>query len=249
MIMPRNMVLYLRDSNVPNEYHLTPYLINDGKKHPTAIICPGGGYLMVCDYLEGQPVAEYLNSKGINAFVLRYRFKENAHYPNPQDDLAKAVKELLDNQEKYHIDMSNYSIWGFSAGGHLAATHGYQHDKYHLPKPNCLVLSYPVITLGDNTHRNTKLYHIGLDASKEMIDEVSVHKHITDDYPRTFIWCGDADQSVPPINSHLMVEQLKKHNIPHEFHLYPDVGHGVGLGEDTSAYGWIDSAIDYWLNK
>ncbi len=247
--MPGNLFSYLKDCNVPNEYKLTPYLISDDKTHPAAIICPGGGYEMVCDHMEGRPIAEYLNKKGINAFVLTYRFKENASYPNPQDDLARAVKELMDNQDKYHIDMHNFSIWGFSAGGHLAATYGYEYDKYHLPKPNCLVLTYPVTTFKEYTHRNTKKYLIGLDASEEMIDKVTIPNNITKDYPKTFVWCGDADKSVPPINSTLLVEELKKNNIPHKFVTYPDVGHGVGNGKGTKAYGWMDVAIDFWLNQ
>ena len=33
-----------------NEYELIPYVIDDGKKHPVAIICPGGGDKMVCSF-------------------------------------------------------------------------------------------------------------------------------------------------------------------------------------------------------
>ena len=240
---------FVKDAYVPNEYVLTPYLIDDDKVHPAAIICPGGGYYMVCDYMEGKPIAKYLNSKGINAFVLRYAFKERAHYPNPQNDLARAVKELLDNQDKYHIDMSNYSIWGFSAGGHLTGTFGYEYKKYDLPKPNCLVLTYPVSSFEEYTHRNTKKYHIGLDANQELIDKVSIHKNITKDYPKTFIWCGEIDASVNPINSKMIVEQLEKYKIEHKFITYPKVGHGVGDGKGTKAYGWMNIAIDYWLQQ
>ena len=41
-----------RDFHHPNEYELVPYLVDDGKKHPFAIICPGGAYGMVCSYVE-----------------------------------------------------------------------------------------------------------------------------------------------------------------------------------------------------
>ena len=27
-----------------NKYAIEEYIINDGKKHPVAIVCPGGGY-------------------------------------------------------------------------------------------------------------------------------------------------------------------------------------------------------------
>lgn len=240
---------YIKDCNVEDKYVLTPYLINDGNIHPAAIVCPGGGYKMICDHMEGKPVAEYLNSKGINAFVLRYRFKHEAHYPNPQDDIARAVQELIDRQEEFHIDMNNFSLWGFSAGGHLCASYGLEYIKRGLPKPNCLVLVYPVITLGEHTHKGTKKYLIGSKASEEEINAKSIHTNVNEKFPKTFIWAGDKDISVPPVNSDMLVEKLEQYNIPHLYKKYHGVGHGVGLGIKTTAEGWADIAIDYWLNN
>src|SRR5438132_11396571 len=52
---------------------LTPYLPPKEKATRAAIvICPGGGYQHLADH-EGRPVAEWLNSIGIAAFVLTYR--------------------------------------------------------------------------------------------------------------------------------------------------------------------------------
>ena len=240
---------YIKECHVENTYVLTPYLINDDKTHPCAIICPGGGYKMICDSVEGKPIAEYLNSRGVNAFVLRYAFKKRARYPAPQYDLAKAIKELIDNQEKWHIDVSKMSLWGFSAGGHLCATLGYEYKKYDLPKPHTLVLVYPVITLGKHTHRGTKKYLIGSNATKEDIIARSVYPHVTPDYPRTFIWCGNKDRSVPPVNSEMMAAKLEENNIEHKFIKYQNVGHGVGLAIGTPAEGWADEAIKFWLSK
>lgn len=52
---------------------LTPYLPVVEKRTGAAIIvCPGGGYSHLADH-EGGPVAEWLNTLGISAFVLKYR--------------------------------------------------------------------------------------------------------------------------------------------------------------------------------
>ena len=67
------------------EYELIPYLINDGEKHPFAIICPGGGYFMVASHKEGDPIAKELNKRGYHAFVLYYRVRRKARYPHPQE--------------------------------------------------------------------------------------------------------------------------------------------------------------------
>ena len=45
-------------------FYIEKYIINDGKKHPVAIICPGGGYHWVCSFSEGLPYAQKLNSMG-----------------------------------------------------------------------------------------------------------------------------------------------------------------------------------------
>src|ERR1700738_2109004 len=49
---------------------------------PTAVIvCPGGGYGGLADNHEGRQVANWLNSMGVAAFVLKYRL--GPPYPPP----------------------------------------------------------------------------------------------------------------------------------------------------------------------
>lgn len=228
------------------------YVIRDGKKHKCAIICPGGGYFAVCSYIEGVPIAKRLNQLGISAFILYYRVKEEAVYPNPQDDLAKAIRLIREKADEYQVDMEDYSIWGSSAGGHLVGSFGTEkmgYPRYGLPKPGALILSYPVITLEKAlTHQGTRDTHIGADASPEKEKEFSVHTNVGDDYPATFIWCGDADDTVPPENTKMMDRALTAHGIRHTCTIFPGVKHGVGPGSGTSAEGWINKAVDFWLN-
>lgn len=244
---------YIKECKEPNEYSLTPYLVDDDDIHPAAIICPGGGYRMVCNHMEGKPIAQYLNSKGINAFVLHYRVKEKAIFPNPILDLVHAVKDLINNQKQYHVDMTNYAIFGFSAGGHMAGLYGtreYGYKKYDLPKPNLLGLIYPVITLDKNhTHLGTRKHFTKDGTSIEALEAGEVYKHVDYEYPKTFIWRGDIDKSVPHISSDLMIDTLEEYSIPHIGIKYDKVPHGVGLGLGTKAEGWIDQAINFWLNR
>jgi len=121
---------------------------------------------------------------------------------------------------------------------------------YDLPKPNCLVLTYPVITLHKElTHMGTRNNLLGEKAGEERESFASIDEHVTADYPRTFLWCGDADRTVPPENSKRMDEALRVAGIGHEFHVYPGVKHGVGLAEGTSAEGWIEQAVRFWMNR
>ena len=239
------------DTNRKSCYEVVyDYVIKDGETHPIAIICPGGGYEAVCSFIEGVPFARYLNTKGISAVIVYYRIQKEAAYPNPQDDLARAVREVWDRAEELKLDIENYSVWGSSAGGHLAASFGTNHmgyKKYGLPKPCAEILIYPVISMDpETTHLGSKNALIGENATKEQIDFASIDKHVTADYPPTYVWCGDSDQLVPPKNTELMIEALKAAGVPFASDIYPGVDHGVGLATGLSAEGWMDRAIAFW---
>ena len=144
----------LFDTYRKNEYAIHPYLLRDGKTHPVAVICPGGGYRRVCNFIEGYPFAKKLNKMGYHAIVVYYRVRALAVYPNPQDDLARAIREIHDHAVPWKLDMKNYSLWGSSAGGHLAGSFGTEAmgwKKYGLPRPGALVLVYPVVTMTEKT--------------------------------------------------------------------------------------------------
>lgn len=232
-----------------NKFALKPYLLKDGKTHPVAIICPGGGYRRVCSFVEGHPFAKKLNKMGYHAVVVFYRVRELAVFPNPQDDLARAVSEVHENAEKWKLDMNGYSVWGSSAGGHLAASFGTDsmgYAKYSLPKPGAIILSYPVVTMGEMTHRGSHDYHIGTCPVQEMTELTSIEHQITRNYPPTFLWWGDCDQTVDPSNSRMLHNALKTHAVPCLCIEYKNVGHGVGIGTGLPCEGWFDKAVDFW---
>lgn len=236
----------------PNRYELDErFVIRDGKKHPFALVVPGGGYYMVCSFIEGAPIARILNEKGISVFILYYRVKDKARYPAPQDDLARAVWHILSNADDYCVERENYSVWGASAGGHLTASFGTEtmgYVKYGLPKPGALILTYPVISMQKElTHMGSHDMLLGKHATYVQELAASVELHVTDNYPRTYIWCGDADGTVPPDNTRNMVKALEAHNIEHMCEIFPGVDHGVGPGTGTAAEGWINRAVKFWL--
>lgn len=241
-----------RDYYHPNAYELVPYLVEDGQTHPAALICPGGGYGMVCSYVEGEPFARKLNALGIHAFVLYYRVNEKALYPAPQEDLARAVAEIHRRAEEWKLDVRGYSVWGSSAGGHLAASFGTEvmgYPKYQLPKPGALVLTYPVITMGDQTHLDTRAHLLGAAPTREAIHMASVEEQVTSAYPPTFLWCGSSDQAVPPVNSRMLAQALEARGIACEFAEYPGIDHGVGLGEGMICQEWFSRAVAFWLRQ
>ena len=244
----------LKDVFAKNGYRLvTDYVIRDGKEHPCAILVPGGGYSMVCSFIEGVPIARKLNTMGISAVILYYRTKKKAAYPNPMDDLARGVREVLGRADELHIRTEDYSVWGASAGGHLAGSFGTDnmgYPRYGLPKPGALVLTYPVITMDPAlTHMGTRDNLLGKDASKEKEEMASIHMHVHPGYPDTYIWCGAADELVSPENTRMMKKELDEQGIRSRCDIFDGVIHGVGPGTGTNAEGWIERAVDFWLKK
>ena len=250
--MKRSAASYIReffDTFRKNTYQLKPYLLKDGKTHPVAIICPGGGYRRVCSFVEGYPFAKALNAMGCHAIVVYYRVNALAKYPAPQDDLARAVKEIHDNAQAWNLDMAGYSVWGSSAGGHLAASFGTEnmgYVHYGLPKPGALILVYPVVTMGEKTHPGSRDYLLGEKPGKETVTFASVEKQVTASYPPTFLWWGSSDSCVDPENSRMLRSALEENNIPCQCIEYPGVEHGVGLGKGLPCEGWIEKAVAFW---
>ena len=225
------------------------YLIDDGNMHPFAVICPGGGYAFISEDLEGAQYAEFLNSKGISAFVVHYRCNEK--FPAQLDDLAAAVKDIFDRTDG-RLDKDNYSVWGSSAGGHLAAcfcTEKIGYKKYGLPKPRTVVLTYPVVTMGKLTHEGSRLILLGENPDEKLIELTSVEKQVAPSYPPCFVWCGTADGTVPPENSMMLASALKDHGVEHELVMYDGVDHATGLGIGLKCEGWADKAVAFWLRQ
>jgi acetyl esterase/lipase len=71
-------------------------------------------------------------------------------------------------------------------------------------------------------------------------DRFSPVRNVTKDYPPTLMVHGTEDTDVPYEQSVLMVEQFKKHGVPHRLITIPNAGHGIGDGNPKlldQAYG------------
>ena len=251
-MMNRPLLVMIRewfDTNRKNKYALKPYLVRDGQIHPVAIICPGGGYRRICSFMEGHPYAKALNRMGFHAVVVYYRVREQALFPAPQDDLARAVREVLDHARDWKLDTEGYSLWGSSAGGHLAGSFGTEsigYKHYGLPKPGAIILSYPVVSMGEKAHPGSRNFLLGPHPTPEMIQKTSLESQITPAYPPTFLWWGDQDDCVDPDNSRMLQKALEENRVPCRCREYANVNHGVGIGRGLPCEGWFEDAVAFW---
>lgn len=227
---------------------LFAFPVEDSEKF--LLIIPGGGYFNVCSFVEGFPIAESCVRMGISAFILQYRCSGFAHYPNPQEDAAQAVRFILANRERFGLKGTDYAVCGFSAGGHLAASFGTEslgYARFGVPRPQAEILGYPVITMGDLTHDGSRGNLLREDAKNDSTQEQwSVEKQVTGNYPPAFVWNCAADDCVPAQNSAMLEAALTALRVPVRHEVFPGTVHGWGLGDGTAAEGWLDRAIRFW---
>jgi acetyl esterase/lipase len=238
---------------------LSIFIPKDAKPNQTAvIICPGGGYMHLAFDKEGTKVAEWFNSLGIAAFVLKYRLPNDLIMKNknvgPLQDAQEAVRYVRQNAAKLNIDPNKIGILGFSAGGHLASTLSTHYDDkvyestYKVSaRPDFSILMYPVISMENQiTHKGSQTNLLGSNPSQDLIDSYSNEKKVTSKTPPAFLIHATDDTVVIPENSINYYLALKKNGVKAELHLYEKGGHGFGLGVNDTSKFWTRDCVE-WL--
>ena len=219
---------------------------------PFVMVVPGGGYAVVCSMFEGFPVANALNKMGYHAFVVDYRSGRDALAPNPQDDLAEAVRYVLDHATELGVSPEGYAVAGFSAGGHLAGSFGTKALGWHhygLPCPAALFLSYPVVTTREHTHSDSCKNLLGQNWTQEDVRKWSLEAQMDRDTPPVYLWQCEADNVVSIQNSKLLYDHLKEFDVPCEYEVFPGRAHGWGLANGKAAEGWLGRAVAFWQRQ
>jgi acetyl esterase/lipase len=182
------------------------------------VVSPGGGFAYVGSVHEGFPYAAEISSKGYNAFVLKYRAGHGGGVAT--QDLAAAISYIFENADALGVGTRGYSLWGSSAGARMAASigsHGVaRFGGKDLPKPSAVVMAY------------------------------TAHSDLSVDEPPTFVAVGEQDGIAPPSAMERRIAALRRAGTEVEYRKYPNLGHGFGLGTDTSAEGWVVDAIRFW---
>ena len=217
------------------------------------IVCPGGGYTFLSWQFEGVRVAQWLNSLGIVAIVLKSRLPEDQLFSNsshaPLEDVRKAITMVRDRSAEWKIDPGKIGIAGFSAGGHLAASASTQYSNDQ-EKPNFSILIYPVITMDESfTHMGSRMALIGPDPTPEMVRRFSNELQVSRSTPPAFMVHTTDDEAVPYANSVRYFEALTQAEIEgSELHLFPQGGHGYNLAiEEKGTISSWPSLCERWL--
>ncbi len=220
---------------------LTAYLPDPALATGTAVIvCPGGASHFLSIDMEGIDVARWLSSRGIAAFVLKYRLvRTGDDFPAEvwealadRDVMAERMASLrplilADGQQAVHIVRARANRWGiapgrigmlgFSAGGTVTANVALQHDDGSRP-------DFAAVIYGAG-HRDAP---------------------VPADAPPLFVLCAADDQMAAPLSVRLY-EEWRAAGHPAELHIYAQGGHGFGMRKQgLPSDTWIERFAD-WL--
>ena len=224
---------------------------------PAMIVCPGGGYGALAANHEGRQVANYLNSLGMAAFVLRYRLGPKYHHPIELGDAQRAIRTVRARAAQWRIDPARIGIMGFSAGGHLAMSASTWTDAVQpaaddidrvSSRPDFAVLGYPVISMTAAwTHKGSQRNLLGDQPDPELAKRLSGELAVTKTTPPTFIFQTNEDASVPAENAVQYYLALRQAGVPAEMHVFEKGVHGVGLANNDPALAPWSSLLANWL--
>jgi len=222
------------------------------------IIAPGGSYARLSMNNEGRAPANYFNSLGVAAFVLRYRLGPHYHHPIELGDAQRAIRMVRARAPEWHIAADRIGIMGFSAGGHLASSVSTHFDEgtpdaadpidRASSRPDFAVLAYPVISLVEPwAHQGSKTNLLGDNPEPALARTLSSETQVTARTPPAFIYHTTADATVPVENAVAYYLALRKASVPAELHVFRNGAHGSGLAQTDPALAEWPRLLANWL--
>ncbi len=209
---------------------LTAFFADPAKSTGTAVvIAPGGGFRFHSWENEGTAVAQWLASRGVSAFVLKYRllntgesqelFEKGQEPKGAAIDIValgaadgrQAIKVVRQHATEWKIDSDRIGILGFSAGGSVTMGVVMEHDAQS--KPN---FAAPI-------------YGPGKPGA------------VAEDAPPLFIVCAGDDKGAANGSVKLYTD-WKAAGRPAELHMYSTGGHGFGMSKRGLP-------IDHWIDR
>ena len=201
----------------------------------SVVIAPGGGHSQLVIDKEGWEMADWLNQRGIAAFVLKYRLAKapDSKYTvegNALPDAARAMRLVRSRAIEWKLDPAKIGFMGFSAGGEVAALIETRFDSGAATasdpierissRPDFAIVVYPGFRPG----------------------AITVPKNA----PPTFLVCADDDRShvVTTVNLYL---DLEKQGVSSEMHIYAGGGHGFGIRQSALPVATWPERLQAWM--
>jgi len=202
---------------------------------PAVLLIPGGGYKHISPY---GTFREFFQTRPVRFFSMKYRLPVHGYrHPAPLQDAKRAVATIRANAKKWNIDPKRVLVVAFSSGGHVATTLATHYDvgkprakdpvERFSSRPDYMALFCPVVSMKNHPHRPSVARLLGPNPDAKLIDDLSNELQVSAKTPPTFLAHAKDDKLVPPENSILYHEALKKAGVATTLQLYRRGGHGV----------------------
>ncbi|NHE59609.1 alpha/beta hydrolase [Cyclobacterium plantarum] len=208
---------------------------NRNENTSTILLLHGGGW-MEGNKSDMNPFKDFLRDQlpGYAVVNMNYRLADQNHSPYPMqlEDITSLISHLESNRDDYQIG-EKLGFVGASAGGHLALLWSYTRDVNEQVQMVCSIVG--PTNLLDEAYLNTQNSELKgmLDlfgADEEMLRAASPLFQLQDKAPPTILFYGGKDPLIPNSQGISLKERLEELQVIHEFHFYPNEGHGwIGL--------------------
>jgi len=208
---------------------VTLYTVKSKTPAPAALVCPGGGYGILAINKEGVEIAEWFNSIGITAILLKYTVPEDRDAAF--QDIQRAMRIIRNKSGEWNIDPNRLGVMGFSAGAHLSARlcNNFSEQIYspldeadsERCRPDFAMLIYPA-------------YMQDMEVSSGS--------------PETFV-LQTKDDTPYITGTEKYIERLKEKAIPYESHIFETGGHGYGMRPTGHPVSDWPKLLKTWLEK
>ncbi len=172
---------------------------------------------------------------------INYRLTETAPFPAQIEDCKAAVRWLRANASTYHLDPDHIGVWGYSAGGHLAALLGTSGGVPELEGSGdnmqyssqvqavCVVAGPADLTALTNVGPKRMaaieaLLGGSLEEDKAKAIAASPIHYVSKDDPPFLIVHGKGDRVIPVEQSQRLYDELRKAGVNATLKILP-VGH------------------------
>jgi acetyl esterase/lipase len=237
---------------------VTPQLVvykpDSAKSNGTAvIIAPGGGFRFLSWQSEGTEVAEWLTSKGITAFVLKYRTMNTGVTKEEfQHSLAGLFREIANAAKpggnlNNSPEMSAASLLGQEDGRQAIRIVRKQASEWRIDTNRIGIMGFSaggMVTLGT-------LMHYDRDSRPDFAGTIYTPwsgEVVPANAPPLFILVA-GDDGLTSNGSLQMYSAWKSAGKSAELHIYSKGGHGFGMQKrNLPADTWIERFGD-WMNS
>lgn len=212
-------------------------------KYPVFLIVFGGGW--ISGNKEMRFIEDMLKplKYGYACMVINYSLALDEVFPRDVIDVKEAIHFIHQNKDAYHFDDTDITIWGESAGGHLALEACLvPNDIFHLDLNTSvknMIIFYPLVDIDtvdkdieleeDKYKQKDSLIGVLLEdniSSQEVIHIASPIHYLNDSMPALFLQHGLQDRLVPVSQSKEVIEKMKDYpNVRFKYELLENEDH------------------------